>query len=212
MTATPKALPETPERRPQSLGRADVLSDVLRVIHLSGAIFFRADLAAPWAVRTASAAELARLMLPGAKQLLLFHIIAHGRCWIALDGAPPFELAGGDIVLMPYGGEHTLASDLSLAAVPMRQVLKPTAGLNSLVVGRGPHRTRVICGFLQCEELLCTASPRLPHMWVTTRKRPSSGPSNGRSENRPPPGEPVCSRRGARSYDRRRPPRIAHAP
>lgn len=177
MTATPKALPGTPERRPLSVEAADVLSDVLRVIHLSGAIFFRADLAAPWAVRAASAAELARLMLPGAKQLLLFHIIAHGRCWVALDGAPPFELAGGDILLLPYGGEHTLASDLSLTPVPMKQVLKPAAGLNSLVLGRGPHRTRVICGFLQCEELLFSplwrALPECIHV-KTSQERASS--------------------------------------
>jgi hypothetical protein len=42
MTATPKVLPETPERQPGAPGAADVLSDVLRVIHLSGAIFFHA--------------------------------------------------------------------------------------------------------------------------------------------------------------------------
>jgi hypothetical protein len=48
MTATPKVLPETPVRPPGAPGVADVLSDVLRVIHLSGAIFFHADVSAPW--------------------------------------------------------------------------------------------------------------------------------------------------------------------
>jgi Cupin len=63
-------LPETPNRQPAMPGAADVLSDVLRVVHLSGAIFFHADIAAPWAARTVSAPELARVLLPHAGQFL----------------------------------------------------------------------------------------------------------------------------------------------
>jgi AraC family transcriptional regulator, alkane utilization regulator len=169
MTATPKGLPETPGRGLPPLDPADVLSDVLRVIHLSGAIFFHADVAAPWAARTVSAADLARVLLPGARQLALFHVIEHGHCWIALDGADPLELAAGDVVLLPYGDEHTLGSDLSLAPMPMKRLLKPTGGsLSKLVFGRGTHRTRVICGFLQCGELLFSslwrALPEIIHV------------------------------------------------
>jgi hypothetical protein len=48
MPPAPKVLPETPVRPSAAPGVADVWSDVLRVIHLSGAIFFHADVAAPY--------------------------------------------------------------------------------------------------------------------------------------------------------------------
>jgi AraC family transcriptional regulator, alkane utilization regulator len=176
MTAAPKVLPETPVSPPLAPGAPDVLSDVLRVIHLSGAIFFHADVAAPWAARTVSAAELAQMLLPQARQLLLFHVIEDGRCWISLDGASPLELESGDIVVLPYGDAHTLASDLSLRPVPMKLILKPAAGgVSKLVLGQGPNRTRIICGFLQCHEFLfnplCRGLPEQIH--VRTSQEPA---------------------------------------
>ena len=178
MTATPKDLPETPHRRFSPLDVADVLSDVLRVIHLSGAIFFHADVALPWAVRTVSAHELAQALLPSAKHLLLFHIVEHGHCRIALKGADSLELATGDIVLLPYGDEHTLGSDLSLAPIPMKQILKPTlGGLSKLTFGQGPQRTRVICGFLECDELLFNPLYRALPESIHVRMSEESGSS-----------------------------------
>ncbi len=176
MTAAPKILPQTPLGQPGT-DATDVLSDVLRIIHLSGAVFFHADLAAPWAARTVSAAELAQMLLPQARQLLLFHVIEQGRCWIALDGGSPLELEPGDIVVLPYGDEHTLASDLSLTPVPMKRILKPAAGrVSKLVLGRGEDRTRIICGFLQCDELLfnplCRGLPQQIH--VKTSQEPTA--------------------------------------
>lgn len=169
MTSAPKVLPETPVRPPAGPGAADVLSDVLRVIHLSGAVFFHADAAAPWAARTVSAAELAQMLLPEARQLLLFHVIEHGRCWIALEGASPLELESGDIVVLPYGDAHTLASDLSLKPVPMKRILKPAPGrVSKLILGQGEDRTRIVCGFLQCDEFLfnplCRGLPSVIHV------------------------------------------------
>jgi len=177
MTAAPKVLPETPVRQPGAPGAADVLSDVLRVIHLSGAVFFHADVSAPWAARTVSAAELGRILLPHARQLLLFHLIEHGRCWIALDGASPLELGSGDIVVLPYGDEHILASDLSLTPIPMKRILKPAGDrVAKLVLGQGQDRTRIICGFLQCDEFLfnplCRGLPEQIH--VKTSQEPAT--------------------------------------
>jgi AraC family transcriptional regulator, alkane utilization regulator len=169
MSSAPKILAETPAPQFPAAGATDVLSDVLRIIHLSGAIFFDADVAAPWAARSASAAELARMLLPRARQLLLFHAIERGRCWIALDHAAPLELESGDIVLLPYADEHTLASDLSLTPIPITQILKPAPGrVTKLVLGKGADRTRIVCGFLQCDELLfnplCRGLPRQIHL------------------------------------------------
>ena len=61
-----------------------MLSDLLRVVRLSGAALFRGDLSAPWALKTADSTKLAHILLPKAKRLPLFHLVAEGRCWIAL--------------------------------------------------------------------------------------------------------------------------------
>ena len=168
MTAAPNSLPETPAQAPSF----DVLSDVLRVVRMSGAVFFRADMAGPWAARSVPGSELARTLFPTARQLLLFHVMEEGRTWIALDGAEPISCEAGDVVVFPYGDEHTLASDMTLPPMPMRlllqQAMAPGEGVHQISGGRGDERVRIVCGFLHCDELLfnplCRGLPPVIHV------------------------------------------------
>jgi AraC family transcriptional regulator, alkane utilization regulator len=135
----------------------DVLSDVLRVVRLSGAVMFHGDFSAPWAVITAPAEQLTPMVLPGAKQLMPFHIVEEGTCWIELEGHAPLELQRGDIVVLPYCTVHKLASDRGMAPMPCLQLLQanePTGQLPRLVHGGGGAPTRLVCGFVYCEDLL----------------------------------------------------------
>jgi hypothetical protein len=50
-------------------------------------------------------------LLPGVERLVLFHVVAEGRCWIALADGPCVWLERGDIVVLPYGDMHTMGSD-----------------------------------------------------------------------------------------------------
>ena len=137
MTAAPNPLPETPASTPSF----DVLSDVLRVVRMSGAVFFRADMAGAWAARSVPGSELARTLFPTARQLLLFHVMESGRTWVALDDDEPISCGAGDIVVLPYGDEHTLATDLTLRPMPMRMIIEqamaPGGGVHQIVGGRG---------------------------------------------------------------------------
>lgn len=168
MTVAPNPLPETPAPTPSF----DVLSDVLDVVRMSGAVFFRADMAGLWAARSVPGSELARTLFPTARQLLLFHVMESGRTWVALDDAEPISCEAGDIVVLPYGDEHTLASDLTLRPMPMRliieQAIAPGGGVHQIAAGRGDERVRIVCGFLHCDELLfnplCGGLPRVIHV------------------------------------------------
>jgi len=149
-------------------GPLDVLSDVLRVVRLSGAILFRGELAAPWAMKTPEAGDLAKVLMPGAKQLMLFHLIAEGHCWIDLEGTGKVDLQAGDVAVFPYGDSHTMASDLSTQPVPVASVLRGAVvkdGIPVCEVGGGGEQTRIVCGFLHSDELLfnplCKALPPL---------------------------------------------------
>ena len=155
MTQAPEPLPETPER--PGAGSFDVLSDLLRLVRLTGAVLFRGDLSAPWAFETMSSAQVARILLPGAKRLMMFHLVAQGRCWIALPNGQLDELASGDIVVLPYGDAHTMASDRAQKPVSIAALVGGTQwhlGLRPLAYGGGGERTDLICGFVHCDELL----------------------------------------------------------
>lgn len=170
MIASPKVLAETPARRasPASL---DVLSDVLRVVRLSGAVLFRCEFSVPWAVKSPQAAELARMLMPAAKQLMLFHLVAQGRCMIELDGQAPFLAQNGDLVVFPYGDAHVAASDLSMKPAPIALLLGASelrGAMRVCTAGGGGEPTELVCGFLHCDELLfnplCKALPSVIHV------------------------------------------------
>ena len=57
----------------------DVLSDVLRVVRLSGAVFFTADFSSPWAIESPIPDMLASAVMPEAECVVLFHILVDGR-------------------------------------------------------------------------------------------------------------------------------------
>ena len=64
MANTPDLLSYTP--KPQAAAqRMDVLSDVLRVVRLSGAALFRCAFREPWCAASDSAASLAKAMKAG---------------------------------------------------------------------------------------------------------------------------------------------------
>ncbi len=73
----------------------DVLSDTLRVVRLSGAIFFGAEFTAPFALESPPPPHLAARLLPAADCLSIFHVLAEGACWVVLDGEPPCTQNGG---------------------------------------------------------------------------------------------------------------------
>jgi AraC-like DNA-binding protein len=171
MLHTSTVLPAIPEPRLAAAGSFDVLSYLLRVVRLSGAALFRGDLSAPWAVKTVDSTKLAHIVLPKAKRPLLFHLVAEGHCWIALPDCHRVQLACGDIAVLPYGDAHTMGCDGGHEPVPVAGLLRDASwntGLPVVVHGGGGETTRIICGFVHCDELLFNpllkTLPALLHM------------------------------------------------
>ena len=76
----------------------DVLTDVLRALHLKASVHFEADFQAPWNMRIRSGA------------VRHFHLVTGGRCWVeseALDGAR--DLNPGDIIVFTEKARHILS-------------------------------------------------------------------------------------------------------
>lgn len=132
----------------------DVLSDVLRNVRLSGALLFFAEYRAPWCVACPPSHMIAPLLVPGARRLVIFHIVIDGACLVNRPGEKPMALEAGDAVMMAQGDPHVLADEQGREAVPLVELLPmpPWAKAPYLVHGGDGPLTRVLCGFLHCAE------------------------------------------------------------
>src|SRR5512134_2333314 len=96
----------------------DVLSDVLRAVHLTGAVYFDFELSSPWVAEAPPAREIAAMVMPGAERVIEYHLIARGGCWGHMVGQEPIRLNEGDFIVFPQGDPHVLSSAPGMRATP----------------------------------------------------------------------------------------------
>jgi len=131
----------------------DALSDVLRVAHLTGGVFLRAEFFAPWCIASRLTPEHCSPVLGPASHMMIFHYVAEGEVHIQIEGEQDEDLIEtGEVVLLPRNNMHLIGSDLSLPAVPGKEVIRPPrdGGLFSIHHGGTGNCTRMVCGFLGC--------------------------------------------------------------
>jgi AraC-like DNA-binding protein len=139
----------------------DPLSDVLRTVRLTGAVFFLWDVSWPFATPVPAGRAVAPVILPGAQQIVSYHIVTQGDCWGALVGGPPVRLAAGDILFIPRGDPYVIASSAQLCAEArvetgpalgfFRQMAAGELPFTVVEGGGGDVSTHLVCGFLGCD-------------------------------------------------------------
>jgi AraC-like DNA-binding protein len=144
----------------------DALSEVLRVVRLTSAVFFNARFSAPWCLSSPAATSVIDAVQPDAERLVIYHVLTEGRCQVMVEGESAIELQAGDIVVFPQGDAHVMASAVDVApapAVSLRTLLRRRP--RQLRYGGGGEATRFICGYLVCDPRLCdpilSALPRV---------------------------------------------------
>ncbi len=166
MTATP----DLSARSPLPSGASSLLSDVLGLLHLSSAVFFRGDFTSPWAFTSPGPDECAAVLARGARSVILFHVVLEGRCRVSLEGGASALAAPGETLVLPYSDRHVMGGPADAEPVPMISLLPPPPWLDMPFVrlGGGGERTRLLCGYLRCEDLLfhplLEALPHLMHV------------------------------------------------
>jgi AraC-like DNA-binding protein len=131
----------------------DVLSEVLRVVSLSGTIHFCAEFTHPWAILSTPPDMLASRLLPGAEALTLFHIATQGRSALSWGRVAPITVEAGDVVVFARGTQHVFASQPGLTPVPIKDIYRPVAGrITVLQHGGGGEQSRFVCGFLHSDQ------------------------------------------------------------
>src|SRR3954463_558189 len=97
-----------------------LVRDGLKCLQLSGALFVRAELSRPWAYHSPELPHLQKMLRPGDRRIILFHIITAGSCRATLNsGGEQIDLAAGDIVILPFANEHTVGDPKPVDAVDL---------------------------------------------------------------------------------------------
>lgn len=167
MAGTPNRLAKTPAVQPEGF---DVLTDVLGVIRLSGSIMVHCHLSTPWAFQTPPLKQHPFSPVPKDQHALSFHLVMEGHAWVETGGGPRYELEAGDMVILPFGSGHTMGNGVTKTLVSPTEVaiIKGDGRIPKCQYGGGGELTRIICGFLQCDELLfnplCKGLPPLIHL------------------------------------------------
>jgi AraC-like DNA-binding protein len=126
----------------------DALSDVLRVIRLTGGVFLDAAFSAPWCVVSRVGPEDCPMQeLP--PSVVAFHYVIEGRMLVQANDTTAVAVRAGEMVLLPRNDPHLLASDAGLSpADPDPLVQRVEGGLMRLEHGGGGVATRLVCGFV----------------------------------------------------------------
>ncbi len=138
---------------------ADVLTEVLSAVRLTGSVFFDVTAAAPWVAEAPPSAQIAEAVRPGAQHAIEYHVVTRGSCWISIvDGAPfePIQLLEGDIAVIPHGEPHVVSSAPWMRAQPdvaSHQRPKDDSDLPfKLWTGaEGEADAHLMCGFFTCD-------------------------------------------------------------
>lgn len=150
----------------------DTLSEVLRAVRLTGAVYFSIDGSAPWVVETPPGSVIAPHIGSGVEHVINYHVVTEGHCWLGLVGQPPFRVEAGDVIVFPQGDPHVFSSQPGLRGHPDAEIYRAanqqTVPLCVSLSGGGPGGARIVCGFLGCDARpfnpLLGALPRVIHL------------------------------------------------
>jgi AraC-like DNA-binding protein len=145
----------------------DVLSEVLKVVRLDGALFYNGEFSAPWSVRSPASSVVAPYVSTGARHLILYHLLTEGRAYVRLEDGLPVDLGPGDIVIFPHGDPHIMGNGGPIPPADISAELTRVFSqrLKLSRSGGGGEITRFVCGYMACDphvsKTLLGALPRL---------------------------------------------------
>jgi AraC-like DNA-binding protein len=140
----------------------DVLSEVLKVVKLQGALFYNGEFSSPWSLCSPASSAVARYLAPGAGHVIIYHLLTEGRASARLVDGERIALEAGDLVIFPHGDQHIIENGPRMKPVDMLKELGRivASGLKVARLGGGGEVTKFICGYMACE-------PRLSQVFLS---------------------------------------------
>ncbi len=174
---TGPALGHDPDADVADRAATSALSDALSRLHLQGAIFMRGEYSEAWGYESLPAADAAAVLAPDAQRVVLFHVVAEGRCWIEAEGGERLWAQAGDVIVLPYNDKHWMGGATAATCVSIAELIAPPPWDSMPLVrhGEGGAATSVICGYLACDDTIFDPRMRVfPPAFVVS---PPDGPA-----------------------------------
>ena len=123
---------------------SDPLGEVLHMLRLTGTLYCRAELTAPWG-----------LIMPELVESMMFVVVTSGHGWLVMDGQEPMLVGQGSMVLLPHGQRYRLLCAPDADAVPLFDlpVEKVSERYEIMRHGGGGEMTRATSGVVQFDSV-----------------------------------------------------------
>lgn len=123
---------------------SDPLGEVLHMLRLTGTLYCRAEMTAPWG-----------LVMPQLTESMMFVIVTSGHGWLVMDGQDPMLVGQGAMVLLPHGASYRLLSEPGAEAIPLFDipVEKISDRYEIMHHGGGGAVTRATAGVVQFDSV-----------------------------------------------------------
>ena len=140
MIETPPSCAEAPAHL-AAPPEPDALSEMLRSVRLTGAVFLSARLTAPFGIVSPKRYD-ERMPMAHLRHISVFHLVAEGDCVIETASGARRQVETGDLVLLPFADQHRFykgtAPDMVFDPSLIRQ--GPIEGVWTVDYGGGDSR------------------------------------------------------------------------
>jgi AraC-like DNA-binding protein len=130
----------------------DALSELLRAVKLSGAVFYKSSCSSPWHLDAPPSTMFLPYIRARASHVIEFHHITEGAAFVRV-GEETTPLTAGDIVMMPHGDAHVMGAGEGGKPIDGDAALPAlwTGKVKLASFGGGGEMTGLVCGYLACD-------------------------------------------------------------
>ena len=128
----------------------DALSDLLRVVGLTGGVFMDAEFTEPWLVSGFVGPEACSAFMAPPEKVIAFHYVIEGGFGVELPDGTRIAVGSGEAILLPHNNLHLFGTDFALDAAAAGALVQQPGALSIARIqhGGGGAATRMICGFM----------------------------------------------------------------
>ncbi|NJO32702.1 MAG: AraC family transcriptional regulator [Rhodospirillales bacterium] len=129
----------------------DALSEALKSVRMTGAIFYNAECTSPWGVAIPALREYAHLLAPSTERVVSYHLVIDGDAIARFGDGQEVAITAGDVLIVPHGDPHVISNGRAPKVMDVTLSRYLAGDVSRLQIGGGGEVTRLVCGFFGCE-------------------------------------------------------------